>query len=156
MEHSPSWEAKSLSQWIPHLLWNPNSCLPTYLTTWSRVLLWGANSHSVNEFPAFYGTRSFITVFTEARHWTLSWAWWIQFAPLIPISFQVPNLMSFFHCLGRAKESVQVRGALKHFATNYFFTVRLLTPRPTPKLEDYPLSAIRDCLFNIFAATLRI
>jgi hypothetical protein len=29
-----------------------------------------------------------------------------------------------------------------------------LTPRPTPKLEDHPLSAIRDCLFNIFAAAL--
>jgi hypothetical protein len=32
----------------------------------------------------------------------------------------------------------------------------LLAPRPTPKLEGYPLSAVRDCLFNIFAATLHI
>ena len=30
----------------------------------------------------------------------------------------------------------------------------LLAPRSTPKLEDHPLSAARDCLFNIFAATL--
>jgi len=30
----------------------------------------------------------------------------------------------------------------------------LLAPRPTPKLEDHPVSAVRDCLFNIFAATL--
>jgi len=30
----------------------------------------------------------------------------------------------------------------------------LLTPRPTPKLEVHPLSAVRDFLFNIFAATL--
>jgi len=30
----------------------------------------------------------------------------------------------------------------------------LLAPRPTPKLEYHPLSAFRDCLFNIFAATL--
>jgi len=28
--------------------------------------------------------------------------------------------------------------------------------RPNPKLEDNPLSAVRDCLFNIFAATLLI
>jgi len=28
--------------------------------------------------------------------------------------------------------------------------------RPTPDLEDYPLSAVRDCSFSIFAATLRI
>jgi len=32
----------------------------------------------------------------------------------------------------------------------------LLTPRPPPKLEDRPLSAVRNCLFNIFAATLHI
>ena len=30
----------------------------------------------------------------------------------------------------------------------------LSAPRPTPKLEDHLLSAVRDCLFNIFAATL--
>ena len=29
-------------------------------------------------------------------------------------------------------------------------------PRPTPKLEDRPFSAVRDCLFNLFAATLNI
>jgi hypothetical protein len=30
----------------------------------------------------------------------------------------------------------------------------LLARRPTPKLEDHFLSAVRDCLFNTFAATL--
>jgi hypothetical protein len=34
-----------------------------------------------------------------------------------------------------------------------FYGEELLAPRPTPKLEDHPLSAVRDCLFNIFAAT---
>ena len=37
-----------------------------------------------------------------------------------------------------------------------FYGEELLAPRPTPKLEDHPLSALRDCLFNIFAATLHI
>jgi len=32
----------------------------------------------------------------------------------------------------------------------------LLAPRPNSKLKDYPLSAVRDCLFDIFAATLHI
>jgi hypothetical protein len=32
----------------------------------------------------------------------------------------------------------------------------LLAPRPTPKLEDHLLSAVRDCLFSILAATLHI
>jgi hypothetical protein len=35
-----------------------------------------------------------------------------------------------------------------------FYGEDLLTPRPSPKLEDYPLSAVRDCLFNVFAGTL--
>jgi hypothetical protein len=30
----------------------------------------------------------------------------------------------------------------------------LLAPRPTSKLEDHPLSAARNCLFNVFGATL--
>jgi hypothetical protein len=38
--------------------------------------------------------------------------------------FQVNNFMFFFHSLGRAKKSVRVRGALKHFVTKYFFMVR--------------------------------
>ena len=37
-----------------------------------------------------------------------------------------------------------------------FYGEGLLASRPTPKLEDYPLSAVRGCLFNIFAATLQI
>jgi len=37
-----------------------------------------------------------------------------------------------------------------------FYGEGLLAPRPTLKLEDHPLSAVRDCLFNIFAATLHI
>jgi hypothetical protein len=35
-----------------------------------------------------------------------------------------------------------------------FYGEELLAPRPTPKLEDHPLPAVRDCLFNVFAATL--
>jgi hypothetical protein len=34
-----------------------------------------------------------------------------------------------------------------------FYGEELLAPRPTPKLEDHPLSAVRDC---IFAANLHI
>jgi len=37
-----------------------------------------------------------------------------------------------------------------------FYGEELLALRPTPKLEDHPLSAFRDCLFSIFAATLHI
>jgi hypothetical protein len=37
-----------------------------------------------------------------------------------------------------------------------FYGEELLAPLPTPKLEDYHLSAVRGCLFNIFAVTLHI
>jgi hypothetical protein len=37
-----------------------------------------------------------------------------------------------------------------------FYREDLLKLRPTLKLEDHHLSAIRDCLFNIFADTLHI
>jgi hypothetical protein len=37
-----------------------------------------------------------------------------------------------------------------------FYGEKELAPRPTPKLEDRPLLAVCDCLFNIFAATLHI
>ena len=38
----------------------------------------------------------------------------------------------------------------------FFYGEGLLAPRPTPKLEDYPSSAVHGCLFNLFTATLHI
>jgi len=35
-----------------------------------------------------------------------------------------------------------------------FYGVQLSAPCPTPKLQDHPLSAVHDCLFNTFTATL--
>jgi hypothetical protein len=37
-----------------------------------------------------------------------------------------------------------------------FYGEELLAPRPTSKLQDHPLSAVCDCLFNMFEATLHI
>jgi hypothetical protein len=34
-----------------------------------------------------------------------------------------------------------------------FYGKQFLPPCPTPQLENHPFSAVRDCLFNIFAAT---
>ena len=52
------------------------------LTPCSRGLLEKLTGfQSVKKFPAFYGTRRFITTFTSARHLSLSWASSIQFIP---------------------------------------------------------------------------
>jgi hypothetical protein len=50
------------------------------LTPWSRVLLEKlTNLQLAKKFPTFYGTQRFITVFTRARHLSLSWARSIPF-----------------------------------------------------------------------------
>ena len=37
-----------------------------------------------------------------------------------------------------------------------FYVEEFLAPRPTPKLEDLPLSTVHDFLFDLFAATHHI
>jgi hypothetical protein len=45
-----------------------------------------ANSHSASQIPRLLWTRRFITVFTTAHHWSLSWAKRIQSTSPHPIS----------------------------------------------------------------------
>jgi hypothetical protein len=49
----------------------------SYLTPQSRVFL---EKLIVKKFPAFHGTGRFITVYTRARHWSLTSTRWIQFS----------------------------------------------------------------------------
>jgi hypothetical protein len=64
--------------------------------------------------------------------------------------------MSLFRCSGHTKVSVQVRGFVCEYfvAKIRFHSEELLAPRSSPKLENHPLRAVRDRLFNISAATL--
>jgi hypothetical protein len=64
--------------------------LLTYLlTTWSRVLLEKLTGlQLVKKFPAFYGTRKFLTTLTSARHLSLSWASPIQSSHPHPTSWR--------------------------------------------------------------------
>ena len=57
--------------------------LLTYLLTPHSTFLLEklTDSQLVNKFPAFYGTRKFITAFTSSRHLSLSWASSIQSIP---------------------------------------------------------------------------
>lgn len=47
-----------------------------------------SKNENVTELIAYYGTRKFITLVTKARHWSLSWAKWIQFTPCHHIYFR--------------------------------------------------------------------
>jgi hypothetical protein len=48
----------------------------------------------IKKFLTFYATRRFITVFTRASHWSISWARWIQSTPSHRISLR-SKLISF-------------------------------------------------------------
>ena len=85
MKHSPSWEANrfSASQEIPHISGNlkvhylihKHKKLHTYLLTpCSTVLGKLTGFQLVKKFPAFCGTRRFITSFTSARNYTLTYS----------------------------------------------------------------------------------
>jgi len=57
-------------------------------------------SQLVKKFPAFYGTRRFITAFTSARHLSLSWARSIQSVPPHPTSWRSILILSSHLRLG--------------------------------------------------------
>ena len=61
-------------------IFQSSSCkINTYLLTpWCRVLEKLTGFQLVKKFPAFYGTRRFITALTSVRHLSLSWASPIQ------------------------------------------------------------------------------
>ena len=65
---------------------------PYLLTPWSRVLLEKlASWQPVKKFPAFYGTRRFLTALTSARLLSLSWASPIQSSYPNPTSWIVSH-----------------------------------------------------------------
>ena len=57
-------------------------------------------SQLAKKFPAFYGTRGFITAFTSARHLSLSWAISIQFTPPHPTFWRFILILSSHLSLG--------------------------------------------------------
>jgi hypothetical protein len=70
-------------------------------TPWSSVILDKTSGlQLVKKFPAFYGTRKFITAFTFARHLSLSWARSIQAVPPHPTSWRSTLILSSHLLLG--------------------------------------------------------
>jgi hypothetical protein len=71
------------------------------ITPWSWALLEKPPiAQLLKNFPTFYGTRKFITVFTRVLYWYLSWARWIQSTPPHPISLRSIFILSSYLRLG--------------------------------------------------------
>ena len=69
-----SWKTTTQLEWL-----ETSSMITYLLTPWCRVLLEKLTGlQPVKKFPAFYGTRRFITKLTSFRHPSLSWASPIQ------------------------------------------------------------------------------
>ena len=77
--------------------WTP----PYLLTPWCRFLLEELTGlQLVKKFPAFHGTRRFITALTSVRHLSLSWANPIQFIYPYPTSWRSILILSTHLRLG--------------------------------------------------------
>ena len=76
-------------------------CRPYLLTPWCRVLLEKLTGlQLVKKFPAFHGTRRFITALTSVRHLSLSWASPIQSTYPHPTSWRSILILSTHLRLG--------------------------------------------------------
>ena len=79
----------------------------------------------------------------------------LQTLPLPPIPPEIKNKIGGVVSL-RIVLSPEQSSRMWMFLNNLFYREGLLATHPTPKLEDHPSSAVRNCLFNVFAATLII
>ena len=110
-----------------------SSVLTYLLTPWSRVLLEKlASLQLVKKFPAFYGTRRFLTALTSARHLSLSWA--------SPIQSSYPNPTSWRSIL--ILSSHLRLGLPSGLFPSSFPTSTLYTPLPSPIRATCPAHLI--------------
>ena len=77
-----------------------NYLLTYLLTPWSRIREKLTVSQLVKKFPAFYGTRRFITAFTSARQLSLYWTSSIQSITRHPTSWRSILILSSHLLLG--------------------------------------------------------
>jgi hypothetical protein len=103
------------------------------LTAWSRIPLEKLTGFQlVKKFPAFYGTRRFLTPLTSTRHLSLSWAIPIQSSHLHATSWRSILKLSSHLCLG-LPSSLFPSG---------FPTITLYTPLPSPIRATCPARLI--------------
>ena len=132
------------------VLWHPKHAewlyLLTYLLTpWCRVLLEKQTGlQLVKKFPAFPGTRRFITALTSVRHLSLSWASPIQSMYPHPTSCRSILILSTHLHLGLPS------GLLPYgYPTKTLYTPLTSPIRATCIIPNYLLTDLRYCKIQI-------
>ena len=116
-------------------LWQkaPKERLTYLLTPWCRVLLEKlTSSQLIKKFPAFHGTRRFITALTSVRHMSLSWASPSQSIYPHPTSWRPILILSIHLRLGLPSG----------FLPSVFPTKTLYTPLSSPIRATCPAHLI--------------
>ena len=120
------------------------------LTPWCRVLLEKLTGlQLVKKFPAFHGTRRFITALTSIGHLSLSWASPIQSIYPHPTPWRSIQILSTHLHLGLPS------GLLP----SGFPTKNLYTPSPRPYAPHaQPISffSILSYIYEVFSNSIRI
>jgi len=109
-------------------------------TAWGRVLEKLTGLQLTKKFPAFYGTRRFITAFTTARHLSLSTASSIQSIPPTTYFLKIHLNIIFPSTPGSPQCSLSLR----------FPHQTLYTPHVSPTRATCPAHLIHKNLIGIF------
>ena len=157
MVQSPSWEANwfAASQEIPRISRNPKVHYRTHKRPATVSILGQPN-------PVRIPTSHLLEIHPNIIHPSTprspQWSPSLRFPhqdPIHPLSSPIratcPAHLILLDFIIQGKHT-----ACECFLTKFFYREGFLAPRPTPKLEDHPSSAVRNCLFNLFAATLPI
>ena len=119
----------------------------TYLLSqWNRVLLEKlAGFQLVKKFPAFYGTRRFITAFTRARHLSLSRVRSIQTIPPHPTSWRYILIVSSHLRLGPPSCLFPSGFPTKILYTPLLSPIRTTSPAQLIRLDFITRTILGEC-----------